>query len=82
MMQPTHYVTRIARHASRITHHASRLAHHDLTLVVAAALVARVLAIIALRVWLRCETGPTARIISSWGRFASGAYPFIDYWTE
>ncbi|HKZ85434.1 MAG TPA: glycosyltransferase family 87 protein [Anaerolineae bacterium] len=78
------HVSRITHHVLRITHYASSLAHHDLTLVVAVALVARLLAIIALRVGgYVAETGPDSAYHFQLGRLsASGAYPFIDYWTE
>jgi hypothetical protein len=77
-------MARSTQYATRFTYHVSRIAHHDLTLVVAAALVARLLAIIALRVGgYVAETGPDSAYHFQLGRFsASGAYPFIDYWTE
>ncbi|HET7087856.1 MAG TPA: glycosyltransferase family 87 protein [Anaerolineae bacterium] len=77
-------MTRLKPHVSRFTHHVSRITHHDLTLIVAVALVARLMAIVALRVGgYVAETGPDSAYHFQLGRLAaSGAYPFIDYWTE
>ena len=68
----------------RFTHHVSLFAHHDLALIVAVALAARLLAIVALRVGgYVAETGPDSAYHFQLGRLsASGAYPFVDYWTE
>ncbi len=80
----THHASRFTHFASRFTHHVSRFTHHDLTLVLAVMTMVRLLAIIALRPGgYVAETGPDSAYHFQLGRLAaSGAYPFVDYWTE
>ena len=84
MTRITHHASRITHHASRFTHYVSLIIHHDLTLIIIVMTLARLLAIIALRPGgYVAETGPDSAYHFQLGRLAaSGAYPFVDYWTE
>ncbi len=77
-------MTIIKQRALQLFHSADRLTRHDVSLIIAIMIVARLLAIVALRPGgYVVETGPDGAYYFDWGRLAAGgAYPLIDYWTE
>jgi Glycosyltransferase family 87 len=77
-------MTIIKQRALQFFRLAARLTRQDVSLIIAIMIVARLLAIVALRPGgYVVETGPDGAYYFDWGRLAAGgAYPLLDYWTE